>query len=310
MTVLLWGLTEERPIAAVREALADLGTPTLVLDQGAVLATSVEVRVDAEVRGAVRLGRRRFDLRAVRSVYLRPHESCRLPAVARAGPRSAAWRHAAAVDAALFAWSEVTPALAVNRPSASGPNGSKPYQGELIRRCGFAIPETLVTTDPDAARAFWDEHGEVIYKSVSAVRSIVARLRPEHAARLADVAACPTQFQRRIPGLDHRVHVVGDEIFACAIGSDADDYRYAGGRSVDIRACDLPPAVADRCRRLAVALDLPLAGIDLRRDPEGVWYCFEVNPSPAFTYYAAATGQPIAAAIARLLTAGRPAPAA
>lgn len=294
MTVLLWGLAEERPIAAVREALADLGTPTLVLDQGAVLATSVEVSVAAEVRGAVRLGRRRFDLRAIRSVYLRPHESCRLPAV----------------DAALFAWSEVTPALAVNRPSASGPNGSKPYQGELIRRCGFAIPETLVTTDPDAARAFWDEHGEVVYKSVSAVRSIVARLRPEHAARLADVAACPTQFQRRIPGLDHRVHVVGDEIFSCAIHSDADDYRYAGGRAVDIRACDLPPAIADRCRRLAAALDLPLAGIDLRRDPDGAWYCFEVNPSPAFTYYAAATGQPIAAAVARLLTAGCPAPAA
>jgi len=33
-----------------------------------------------------------------------------------------------------------------------------------------------------------------------------------------------------------------------------------------------------------------------------------VNPSPAFTYYQQATGQPIAAAIARLLTAAPAAP--
>jgi glutathione synthase/RimK-type ligase-like ATP-grasp enzyme len=49
---------------------------------------------------------------------------------------------------------------------------------------------------------------------------------------------------------------------------------------------------------------LPVAGIDLRRTPEGEWYCFEVNPSPAFTYYESRTGQPIGRAIAKLLAAG------
>ena len=46
-----------------------------------------------------------------------------------------------------------------------------------------------------------------------------------------------------------------------------------------------------------------LAALDLRRTPDGEWYCFEVNPSPGFTYYESNTGQPIAAAIAGLLTA-------
>jgi D-alanine-D-alanine ligase-like ATP-grasp enzyme len=50
-------------------------------------------------------------------------------------------------------------------------------------------------------------------------------------------------------------------------------------------------------------LRLPVAGIDLRRTPQGEWYCFEVNPSPAFAYYEAATHQPIAEAIAGLLMA-------
>jgi len=50
---------------------------------------------------------------------------------------------------------------------------------------------------------------------------------------------------------------------------------------------------------------LAVAGIDLRRTPEDEWYCFEVNPSPAFSFYEEATHQPIAEAIAALLAGGR-----
>ena len=64
----------------------------------------------------------------------------------------------------------------------------------------------------------------------------------------------------------------------------------------------LPGELAVRCRRLAASLGLDLAGIDLRCTPEGEWYCFEVNPSPGFTYYQDATGQPIAEAIAQYLS--------
>ena len=51
-------------------------------------------------------------------------------------------------------------------------------------------------------------------------------------------------------------------------------------------------------------MGLFVAGIDLRRTPSGEWCCFEVNPSPAFTFYQESTGQPIAAAIASLLISG------
>ena len=43
-------------------------------------------------------------------------------------------------------------------------------------------------------------------------------------------------------------------------------------------------------------------GIDLKITPDDEVYCFEVNPSPAFSYYESNTGQPISAAIARALT--------
>ena len=52
------------------------------------------------------------------------------------------------------------------------------------------------------------------------------------------------------------------------------------------------------------SLRLPLTGIDLRRTPEGDWYCFEANPSPAFTYYERLAGQPMTAAVASYLLGG------
>jgi glutathione synthase/RimK-type ligase-like ATP-grasp enzyme len=182
-------------------------------------------------------------------------------------------------------------------------NNSKPYQAQQIRSFGFAIPDTLITTDPEEARAFWERHGGVIYKSLSGVRSVVSRLTLAHERRLEDVRWCPTQFQQYIPGIDYRVHVVGDEVFACEISSDADDYRYPSGLRAGVvtRACDLPVEIAEKCRTLSAGLNLAVAGVDLRLTPDGDWYCFEVNPSPGFTCYQEITRQPIAESIARLL---------
>ena len=56
--------------------------------------------------------------------------------------------------------------------------------------------------------------------------------------------------------------------------------------------------------RLAEGLGLAFAGIDLKITPDNRVYCFEVNPSPAFSYYEANTGQPIARAVAEYLAAG------
>jgi hypothetical protein len=288
----------------VREELSLFGVPNVILDQRDVLDTEIELDVGKELEGAIQMRDRCVDLAAITAVYLRPYDHRQLPVVAREGPDSSAWRHALAVGYTMMSWSNIAPALVVNRPQATAANGSKPYQLRQISSLGFEVPDTLVTTDPDAARDFWQRHGSVIYKSVSGTRSVVSRLRPEHTERLANVTFCPTQFQRYVPGMDHRVHVVGREVFASEVNSDADDYRYPERHEVEVRACRLPDTVEDRCRLAAATLNLPVAGIDLRRTPEGDWYCFEVNPSPAFTYYESRTGQPIGKAIARLLAAG------
>jgi len=302
-TILLWGLPSDPPIANVRDALRRAGCRVTLIDQRAVAGTEVDMLADTGLEGLLRIGDESFDLTAVKAVYLRPNDSRELPSVVSAGEKSELLRHALAVEDVLLSWSDLTPALVLNRPSDMAVNGSKPYQASWIESLGFQIPDTLITTDPDSALEFWRQHDRVIYKSVSGIRSIVSRLTPEHRQRFGDIASCPTQFQQYIPGTEYRVHVVGEEVFACKVISNADDYRYATER-VDMQACRLPDDVAARCKTLAGSMNLLLAGLDLRCTPEGNWYCFEVNPSPAFTCFEQLTGQPIAEAVARLLASG------
>lgn len=300
MIALLWGLPGDATLAAVDRAVRRLGVGTVFLDQRAVLDTTVELSVGKTVEGCFRMGDLTVDLAEIGAAYLRPHDGIRAGGVRKSKDK----RHAHEVTDALSAWADVTPAYVVNRPSASASNGSKPAQLKAIAAAGFSVPETLVTNDPDVVTAFARQHGEVIYKSVSSVRSRVRSLAD--GVPLDDVRHCPTQFQARVPGTDVRVHVVGAEAFATRIESDADDYRYAVREGLPrprLDAVDLPDDMADRCTTLATALGLRVAGIDLRVTPEEEWYCFEVNPSPAFSYYEYGTGQPIATAIAGLLAA-------
>jgi hypothetical protein len=291
--ILLWGLEADGPLAAVRAQLDSAGADTVLVDQRAVLASRLD-------DGHLWLRDTELPLAAVTAAYLRPYDSASLPVVAHGGP--GARHHAAEFDARLWAWAEATDALVVNRPSAMAHNSSKPYQARHARAVGFAVPDTLLTTDPAAVHAFRAEHADVVYKSISSIRSVVTRLRARDLDRLADVTSCPTQFQTYVPGVDHRVHVVGDAVHCCCIESTADDYRYAAraGAFVERTEVNLPAEVADRCRALAVSEGLHVAGVDLRLTPAGEWYCFEVNPSPAFTFYDG-RGSPIARKIAVLL---------
>ena len=243
-------------------------------------------------------------LQDVRGIYLRFMDDRLLPELAGEPDDSPARRASRAFHDIVGQWAELTEARVVNRYSAMGSNFSKPYQAQLIAEHGFAVPETLVTNQPALVRAFAAEHGRVVYKSISSERSIVATLDERDLHRLDAIRWCPVQFQEFVEGIDVRVHTIGGEVFATAIDSDATDYRYAQrqtGEAATMRACELAPDVARRCTELAAALRLDLAGIDLRLTPAGEAYCFEVNPSPVYSYYESHTGQPIAAAIARHL---------
>lgn len=207
----------------------------------------------------------------------------------------------------LLALLEHLPCLVANRALPSLSNHSKPYQALLLRRAGFKTPPTLVTSDPDAARRFFEAHGgEVVFKSLSGLRSVVRKMTPSDLARLPRLRHGAAQFQAYLPGDNVRVHTVGKEVFATRIRSQAVDYRYARrqGHTAEMEADELPPALARACSSLAGDMGLVIAGIDLKQTPDGEWYCFEVNPCPGFAYFEQRTGQPISAALAEALRRG------
>lgn len=210
-------------------------------------------------------------------------------------------------DTGVVALLEHLPCPVVNRVGGGMSNHSKPYQSLLIERCGLRVPPTLVTNDPREARRFYDEHGgEVIFKSISGVRSIVRRIKQSDLDRLHLLAHGPAQFQAFIPGENIRVHTVGDETFATRVHSESVDYRYArrDGNDIEMEATALPDQVNKACLRAARELDLLIAGIDLKKTPDGEYYCFEANPAPAFSFYEQGSGQPISLALAHLLRNG------
>jgi RimK-like ATP-grasp domain len=298
--ILLCGIPSEPPLARVREELERLGAHVALFDQRRCADAELAFRLaGGRVTGVLRLGRERVALETFVGVYTRAMDEQLLPELRGEPPGSPPRRRARAIHDALAQWLEICPARVVNRARPQGSNSSKPYQAQLIRAAGFVVPETLVTNDPDLVREFVACHGRVVYKSMSGVRSIVRLVGPRELDRLELIRWCPVQFQAWIPGLDVRVHVVGEEVFATAVHSPATDYRYATADRVE--AVVLDGEVADRCVALAAQLELPFAGVDLRVGPAGEAVCLEVNPSPAFTYYESRTGQPIARAVARYL---------
>jgi glutathione synthase/RimK-type ligase-like ATP-grasp enzyme len=302
--ILLWGLRTDEPMAEVHLALQGLGAEVVFVDQTDYSRFEFRLEVGESLSGRAVAGGRSWELDEIGAAYARPYELN--PGWDGRRRLKGARLRAFQTETAIVSWSEVTDALVVNRPSAMTSNNSKPFQLELVRAAGFRVPETLVTTSPEEALKFWEEHGEVVYKSISGTRSVVSRLREAHRERLKDVSTCPTQFQEYIAGVDYRVHVVRDSVIATRVRSGADDYRYAGSQGLEVQgeAASVPADVEERCVALTKRLGLAFAGLDLRLDSSGEWYCFEANPSPAFSFFQALSGQRIDEAVARLLVAG------
>jgi RimK-like ATP-grasp domain len=306
--VLLWGIPKDTPLAAVRNKLQEFDIPVVFVNQYDVLCDKVKLNAISSNTGGILQGHEfSVDLSAISGAYIRPYNLRHLADIKSSNNNNIIWQNAICLEDALTCWTEFTSVVVINRLSSMASNNSKPYQLMRIQALGLNIPDTIVTTDQKEVLRFWQHHGTIIYKSTSGIRSIVTRLTLEHLARLNDIRWCPTQFQEYVPGTDYRVHVVGDDAFSCEIISGADDYRYAvqEGKNVTMVNFDLPMDIRNKCIAISKSMGLVVAGIDLRLTPDGKWYCFEVNPSPAFTYYQKASGQPIDDAIAHLLAKGR-----
>lgn len=306
--ILLCGIPTEPPLRYVIEAAEHDGLDFALFNQRDSPYTELAVGIaDGQITGSIRLREDVFALEEFTGTYLRLMQWQQLPEnqpSRSGGTDPQQFERSRLLHECLIDWTELTAGRVLNRMSATASNASKPFQALHIAAAGFPTIPTLITNEPEEVRSFLAAHGRVIFKSISSVRSIVCELTGERLRQLERIRVLPTQFQSFIDGINIRVHVVGDDVFPTEIKTDAVDYRYAGRDqlSVEMSVIQLPPEIEEKCIQLSKRLDLPLCGIDLKLARSGDYYCFEVNPSPAYSYYQDHTGQPIAQAIAHWLS--------
>jgi glutathione synthase/RimK-type ligase-like ATP-grasp enzyme len=303
--ILLGGIATETPLARVRTALDEMGAPYVFLNQRqfSVMKVALEIS-EGRASGQLRVNGDSYALEDFTGIFSRMMDYRFLPELKDKPDDAPDRRFCHNLLDTLTRWAEISPARVVNRVASMGSNFSKPFQAQLIRKFGFEVPETLITNDPELVKEFLSVHKKIIYKSISGVRSIVQTFSDDDLERLENIRWCPTQFQAFVGGTNIRVHTVGQKVFPTAISSDATDYRYAhkqSGNDAELREVELSDELSEMSIKLAAGLGLAFAGIDLKVTPDNRVYCFEVNPSPAFSYYEANTGQPIARAVAGYL---------
>lgn len=299
MTVLVLGGTDDEHAVYMLKYLRQRGTDAELLDSRSF---PVELRLAHDpARGTWTLrlpGGRTLAGERIRSIYWRCYNGIEQPALPDPEQAYLAGNDARSLFESLLIR---LPARWVNGWRGYQLHQTKPVALAIVAGLGVAVPATLVGNDPETIRSFVAAHPRCIFKPVQGgahTRRVTAVHLTE--ANLKNLAYAPVTIQEEVPGTDVRVFVAGRRVLACAIHSDAPDFRDCDDPR--IAPHDLPEDMQERCLAIAEALELLWTGIDLRRTPEGRYVFLEANPSPMFLGFASRSGLPLAEALAAVLT--------
>lgn len=117
-----------------------------------------------------------------------------------------------------------------------------------------------------------------------------------------ELALAPVIFQECVEkGTDIRVCIVGEKIFSAAIVPNENLLDWRSDPLSQTKHFELPIDIEAKLLSLVQALNLETGSIDLRVNPDGQIYFFEINPSGQFLWLEADLGLPICDAFADLL---------
>ncbi|MFB9457593.1 ATP-grasp ribosomal peptide maturase [Streptomyces antimycoticus] len=306
MTVLILTCRQDVTADLVVAELREQGVPLVRFDPADLPdQAGLSVEFDrGDFTGYLSTEGRLVSVHGVRSIWVRRPGR---PAAHAANPSE--WL-TAECGQALYGMLYATTARWMNHPAAAEPARHKPFQLRVAQHSGFAVPSTLVTTYPRAARDFAVQCTDIVVKSASGpptadppVALPTTRIGPD--TDFSDVAAGATLLQRYIPkAADIRLFCVGSELFAArkTAASGQVDGRY-GCHGHHWEAVDAPARIVRAVHEYMALTGLAYGAFDFAEDADGLWWFLECNQGGQFGFVELETGQPIAAAVASWLAA-------
>jgi glutathione synthase/RimK-type ligase-like ATP-grasp enzyme len=190
----------------------------------------------------------------------------------------------------------------------------KPYQLATAQAVGLAVPETVITNDPDeVVAAFKRFGGQMIGKPCrtgyvdygdGGHAIYTSQILEDHFSKVDAARLSPAIYQPLVPKLcDVRVTAVGDTLFVAEIDSQSDpaasvDWRRSVNPHLPHRVGSLPHEVEQQIRSLLRALGLSFGAVDLIRTPTNEYVFLEVNPSGQWLWVDDILGFGITASVA------------
>ncbi len=286
------------------------GVPVVRFDSGDFPASlSVEAEITPHgIRGTLSTPTRTADLARVRSLYYRRPSGFTFPHLDGQDARFAVAQARYGLGGII---ASLPGCLYVNHPHRIGDAEFKPSGLAAAVAAGFTVPPTLITSDPDAARAFVKRHGPAVYKPLSVPLyrldgvSCTVKVEEVTADQIDDgVAGTVHLFQQRVPKTaDVRVTVIGDQVFSVRIDSDLLDWRTDYSR-LSYEPVEPPPGIREALFAYLEHFGLVFGAFDFCVGPDGRWWFLECNPSGQWYWLEPETGLPMLSAMADLLECG------
>ena len=193
----------------------------------------------------------------------------------------------------------------VNDPHAGRRAELKIVQLQAAKAVGLDVPPTYVGQDPARLRQWCLENDldRMVIKKVQGTMERALLTVPLTRKELEDDASirlCPAIYQAEVPGKRHlRVHVLGEEVVAAELQSEALDWR--PDLNVPMRSHQLERSHRDRMIALNRRLGLEMSIMDAKLLDSGDLVWLEANPQGAFLFSEALAEIDVTAALADLL---------
>jgi len=247
--------------------------------------------------------------------YMKPHLPMELMEFEPAEHRHFIHRQFLAMRTAI--WSVFSGKKWIDDPWKIQKAEDKIFQIHLAAAVGFEIPDTIITSDPERVKLFYERcGGNMVVKMLTSspmVGKVVYtnKVTSENLCLIGSVKGSPSIFQACIEkNYELRITVVGDKIFPVKIYSQGDELSALDWRrkpllndfEVKMEATVLSPSFEIMIHEYMKLLGLRFGCLDVIVTPDDRYIFLEINPNGQWYFVQLGTGERIAKEIAMLLT--------